>query len=80
MLFARNDFELDIFIKCVTFFLQGDTVPVAEYLMSANKLPGVKRERTNDRLGACVFRTWGKITVKEKTKKEVEVWYIFGRN
>lgn len=41
--------------------------------MSANKLPGVKQERTNDRLGALVFSTWGKISVKEKTKKEVEV-------
>jgi hypothetical protein len=46
---------------------------VAEYIMSANKLPGVKQERTNDRLGALVFSTWGKISVKEKTKKEVEV-------
>ena len=53
--------------------MQGDTIPVAEYIMSANKLPGVKQERTNDRLGAIVFSTWGKISVKEKTKKEVEV-------
>ena len=41
--------------------------------MSANKLPGVKQERTNNRLGALVFSTWGKISVKDKTKKEVEV-------
>ena len=40
--------------------------------MSANKLPGVKQERTNDRIGAVVFSTYGKISVKEKTKKEVE--------
>ena len=53
--------------------MQGDTIPVAEYLMSANKLPGVKQERTNDQLGAIVFSTLGKISVKEKTKKEVEV-------
>ena len=53
--------------------MQGDTIPVAEYIMSANKLPGVKQERTTDRLGAIVFSTWGKISVKEKTKKEVEV-------
>ena len=53
--------------------MQGDTVPVAEYIMSANKLPGVKQERTNYRLGSIIFSTWGKISVKEKTKKEVEV-------
>ena len=53
--------------------IQGDTIPVAEYIMSANKLPGVKLERTNDRLGAIVFSNWGKISVKEKTRKETEV-------
>ena len=42
-------------------------------MMSANKLPGVKQERTNDRLAVIPFKSWGKISVAEKTKKEVEV-------
>ena len=41
--------------------------------MTANKLPGVKLERTNDRLAVIPFRSWGKITVEEKSKKEFEV-------
>ena len=43
--------------------------------MTANKLPKVKLERTNDRLGAITFDTWGKISVKYKNKKEMEVKY-----
>ena len=45
--------------------------------MTANKLPKVKLERTNDRLGAITFDTWGKISVKDKNKKEMEVKYKF---
>ena len=63
------------FIK--NHIIQSDTIPVAEYLMSANKLAGVKQERTNDRLGAIVFSTLGKISVKEKTKKEVGVICLY---
>ena len=55
------------------YIYQGDTIPVAEYVMTANKLPGEKLERTNDRLAVIPFRSWGKITVEEKSKKEFEV-------
>ena len=52
---------------------QGDSVPVAEYIMTANRLPKQMSERTNDRIAVISFDTWGKISVKEKNRKEMEV-------
>ena len=48
-------------------------MPVAEFVMNANKLPRVKLERTNDRIGIIPFGSWGKISIKEKNKREMEV-------
>ena len=48
-------------------------MPVAEFVMTANKLPRVKLERTNDRIGIIPFTSWGKISIKEKNKREMEV-------
>ena len=41
--------------------------------MTANKLPNAKLERTNDRVAAIVFANWGKISIKEKSQKEMQV-------
>ena len=51
----------------------GDTVPVGEFIMTTNKLPSIKEERTNDRLGVIPFGNWGKISIKQKNEKEMKV-------
>ena len=63
----------EITFKDLTMAYQGDTIPVAEYLMTANKLPDAKAERVNDRIGIITFSKWGKINVKEKNRREMEV-------
>ena len=48
-------------------------MPVAEYIMTANRLPKDKNERIMDRIGVIVFNQWKKISLKEKSAKEAEV-------